>query len=75
MASDAPELQYSLPPAAYEPTPEGSTYPPVVPDETNLPELTVMAVLVGVHVGVIFGAANAYLGLTSPASSRPPRPT
>ena len=63
MASEAPDLQYTLPPAAYEPTPEGSSYPPVVPDGTVLPELTAKAIIVGVVVGVVFGAANAYLGL------------
>ncbi len=63
MASDAPELQYSLPPAAYEPTPEGGTYQGVVPDSSDMAELSIKAVVVGVFVGVIFGAANAYLGL------------
>ncbi|MCB9744820.1 MAG: oligopeptide transporter, OPT family [Alphaproteobacteria bacterium] len=52
-----------LPPAAYKETPEGERYPPVVPDEVELPELSVKAVLIGAVVGVIFGAANAYLGL------------
>lgn len=57
------ELNYVLPAAAYEPTPEGETYPPVVPDGAVMPEFTVKALVVGVVVGVLFGAANAYLGL------------
>ena len=63
MAGDSPDLKMVLPPEAYEPTPEGQTYPPVVPDDVVLPELSVKAVVVGVLVGVLFGAANAYLGL------------
>ena len=34
-----------------------------VPDDTNLPEFTVRAVLLGLVLTVILGAANAYLGL------------
>ncbi|MCB9745285.1 MAG: oligopeptide transporter, OPT family [Alphaproteobacteria bacterium] len=52
-----------LPPDAYKETPEGQHYPPVVPDAVELPELSAKAVLIGALVGVIFGAANAYLGL------------
>ncbi len=36
---------------------------PYVPAETTLPELTVRAVVVGILMAVILGAANAYLGL------------
>lgn len=57
------DLKMTLPPSAYEPTPEGGTYTPVVPADRTLPELTLKAVVVGVLVGVLFGAANAYLGL------------
>ena len=63
MAAETPEFDYTLPPAAYEPTPEGETYPSVIPDSANIPEFTVKSVLVGIIVGVVFGAANAYLGL------------
>ncbi|MCB9764797.1 MAG: oligopeptide transporter, OPT family [Alphaproteobacteria bacterium] len=52
-----------LPPDAYKELPEGERYPPVVPDGVSLPELSVKAVLIGAVVGVVFGAANAYLGL------------
>lgn len=34
-----------------------------IPAETNLPELTVKAVLLGIVMAVVLGAANAYLGL------------
>ena len=34
-----------------------------VPDDTNLPEFTIRAVLLGLVLTVILGAANAYLGL------------
>src|SRR5208283_6228526 len=34
-----------------------------VPDDTNMPEFTVRAVLLGLILTVILGAANAYLGL------------
>jgi len=34
-----------------------------VPDDTNLPEFTLRAVLLGLVLTVILGAANAYLGL------------
>lgn len=57
------DLNYTLPSAAYEPTPPGERYPAVVPDAATLPEFTIKAVAVGVLVGVVFGAANAYLGL------------
>jgi putative OPT family oligopeptide transporter len=40
-----------------------SRFVPVVPEKTNLPEMTVRAVLLGLILTVILGAANAYLGL------------
>jgi putative OPT family oligopeptide transporter len=51
-----------LPPEAYEQIP-GDRYPPYVSPATDLPELTVKAVVVGILLGIVFGAANAYLGL------------
>jgi len=36
---------------------------PYIPAESNLPEFTVKAVLLGVVMAVVLGAANAYLGL------------
>jgi putative OPT family oligopeptide transporter len=51
-----------LPPEAYEEIP-GSDYQPYVPAEATLREFTLRAVIIGIGVGVVFGAANAYLGL------------
>ena len=36
---------------------------PFVPEESNLPELTFRAVLLGVLMAIVLGAANAYLGM------------
>jgi len=36
---------------------------PYIPADSNLPELTVKAILLGIVMAVILGAANAYLGL------------
>ncbi len=36
---------------------------PYIPAETHLPELTIKAVVLGVLMAVVLGAANAYLGL------------
>lgn len=36
---------------------------PYVPPEKDMPELTVTSVIMGILLAVIFGAANAYLGL------------
>ena len=46
-------------------TPEkpGSRLIPFVPEETDLPELTVRAVVLGVLMALVLGAANAYLGM------------
>jgi len=38
-------------------------FKPYVPEKTNLREFTVAAVLLGLVMTVILGAANAYLGL------------
>ncbi len=51
-----------LPPEAYEVVP-GDEYRPYVPPNATLPELTLRAVLIGLALAVVFGAANAYLGL------------
>ena len=47
-------------------TPTGSESPrfvPLVPEKTNLAEMTIRAVILGLVMTVILGAANAYLGL------------
>ena len=36
---------------------------PYVPSETSMPELTVKALLLGVVMAIVLGAANAYLGM------------
>ena len=51
-----------LPPEAYEQIP-GDRYPPYVRADQRLPEFTLKAILVGVMLSIVFGAANAYLGL------------
>jgi putative OPT family oligopeptide transporter len=51
-----------LPPEAYDQIP-GERYPPYVPPEARLDEFTVRAVVVGIVLSIVFGAANAYLGL------------
>jgi putative OPT family oligopeptide transporter len=47
---------------AYEEIP-GDQYPPYVPPETRIPEFTLRSVVMGALFGIVFGAANAYLGL------------
>ncbi|MFO7587164.1 MAG: oligopeptide transporter, OPT family [Gemmatimonadota bacterium] len=51
----------SLPSSAYEPRP-GEVFVPLTAGE-SLPEFTLKAVLTGAILGIIFGAANTYLGL------------
>lgn len=62
-ATDSPSPdRKGLPPEAYEAVP-GEQYRPYVAPETSLPELTLRAVGIGLVLAVVFGAANAYLGL------------
>lgn len=42
---------------------EKEDFKPYVPHEKKLPEITVTSVIMGILLAVIFGAANAYLGL------------
>lgn len=51
-----------LSPLAYEST-DGESYPPYVPADRRIMEFTPRAVILGVFLAVILGAANAYLGL------------
>ena len=62
MASVDPPARKGLPPEAYEVVP-GSEYRPYVPASRSMAEFTVKAVVVGILMAVVFGAANAYLGL------------
>ena len=57
----APEAQ-GLDPSAYEPI-DGDSYKPVVSHDQSPMELTWRAIMIGIVLGVIFGAANAYLAL------------
>ncbi len=41
----------------------GTTYKPFVPADTDMKELTLKAILLGIVLAIILGAANAYLGL------------
>ncbi|MDP6528832.1 MAG: oligopeptide transporter, OPT family [Gemmatimonadota bacterium] len=63
--SPAPEsrTQMTLPPEAYEELPEGASFPSVVPASQSPREFTAKAALIGILVGIVFGTANAYLGL------------
>lgn len=46
-----------------EVTLDNKTFKPFIPADKVLPELTVTAVLIGALLAIIFGGANAYLGL------------
>ncbi len=48
---------------AYVPIAEGDVYDPFVPATESPAEFTIKAVGLGILFGIIFGAANAYLGL------------
>jgi putative OPT family oligopeptide transporter len=48
---------------AYVPIADGDAYDPFVPANESPAEFTFKAVVLGILFGIIFGAANAYLGL------------
>jgi putative OPT family oligopeptide transporter len=50
---------------AYEPIPEGERYAPYTPAHESPAEFTIKAVVPGILFGILFGAANAYLGLNA----------
>jgi putative OPT family oligopeptide transporter len=52
-----------LDPKAYAVLEEGESYQPYIAAEENIAEFTFKAVALGILFGIIFGAANAYLGL------------
>ncbi len=54
-------IQKELPKPEMTPTHEI----PYVPAETNLPKFTLRALILGILMAVVLGAANAYLGLRS----------
>lgn len=41
----------------------GEDYKPFIPADKIVPEFTVVSIIIGVILAVVFGAANAYLGL------------
>ena len=43
--------------------PPGPVEKPYIPAQTDLPELTARALILGLVMAVVLGAANAYLGL------------
>src|SRR6056297_769648 len=53
-----------LPPEAYEEIP-GDEYSPYVPKTETMSELTIKSLIYGSIFGILFGMANAYLGLRS----------
>ena len=57
------EAKKGLGKQAYEPIPEGKKLEPYVPATESPAEFTFKAVGAGVVFGILFGAANAYLGL------------
>ena len=61
---DAPATQVPSPATPNDPpTGSGGSAEPYVPASTRLPEITLRAVLLGMILSVVLGAANVYLGL------------
>lgn len=52
-----------LDPSAYRELAEGEEFTPYVPPTENPLEFTAKAIVSGIFFGILFGAANAYLGL------------
>ena len=57
------EKKTGLSPSAYVPLQEGQSYEPYVPATEDMAEFSFKAVGLGILFGIVFGAANAYLGL------------
>ncbi len=53
----------NLPENAYRKLNEGEDYKPIIPDKTNMRELTPWSIIWGMFYAVLFSAAAAYLGL------------
>ena len=45
-------------------------FKPYIPADRVVPEFTVTSILIGVLLAIIFGAANAYLGLRGKGEDR-----
>jgi putative OPT family oligopeptide transporter len=54
-----------LRPSAYLPLPKGERYEPYVPATESPAEFSLKAAVLGILFGIVFGWANAYLGLRS----------
>lgn len=63
MPETTTEASKGLSPLAYVELKPGQEYPPFVPPQASLEEFTVKAGFFGILFGIVFGAANAYLGL------------
>jgi putative OPT family oligopeptide transporter len=63
MPNNNNETGKGLSPLAYVELEPGQEYPPYVPAEDSIAEFTVKAAFFGILFGIVFGAANAYLGL------------
>jgi putative OPT family oligopeptide transporter len=50
-------------PQAAAPAPPDGAFRPFIPDEANVPEFTIRAVLWGAFFGIVFGAVTVYLAL------------
>ena len=48
---------------AYDPLPKGRKYSPYIPASESPLEFTLKSAVPGIIFGILFGAANAYLGL------------
>ncbi len=60
---DRRQRKSGLSPLAYERVPKGQKYEPYIPVNSIMAEFTISACVLGGLFGIIFGAANAYLGL------------
>ncbi|KPU26657.1 peptide transporter [Caloranaerobacter sp. TR13] len=56
------EVKRGLSDAAYNPK-AGEQYVPFIPANKVMPEFTATAIIIGIIMAIVFGAANAYLGL------------
>lgn len=63
MSAAVPEERKGLSRAAYEPVAEGQSYEPFVSPDQTPAEFSLKPILTGSLLGILFGAANAYLGL------------
>ncbi len=60
VSSTMSEEKKKLSPLAYE-SMDGEDYPPYVPADTRMSEFSLRAIVLGVLLALILGAANAYL--------------